>query len=269
MNQITPLSPFASSPNFKWSNWVVPLMGLSMALVVFLTDSNIFILRVLREILAPLGEPFWTGITLLGDALVGPLFLIPFLKKRPQLIWEGTLAALIATIVTHVIKPLAHVARPPAVIDLAVMGPRFLQGSFPSGHTTTAFTVLGLLIMVGVVRGTWPAMLAFILAALVGISRIVAGVHWPADMLVGMSAGWLSAMLAIDLAQRWPSGGQGWPLRLQLGLLIMIALFDLLGHDTGYDSGIVLQRLIAFLAIFWLAWDAIEAYYFGLPKPER
>jgi membrane-associated phospholipid phosphatase len=250
------------SPNpFSKEHFVIPALGFILALTVLLTDSNVTIFKALREALSPLGEPFWTGITLLGDALVGPLFLIPFLKNRPQLIWEGTLAALIATAFTHIIKPIAHVARPPAVLDLAVMGPRFLQGSFPSGHTTTAFTVLGLLVMVGVIRGFGPILLAFILAGLVGVSRIVAGVHWPADMLMGMAGGWLSAIFAIYLAQRWPRGGQGWPMRLQIALLVLIALFDLLSHDTGYASGMVLQRLVALLSLLWLAWDAIEAYY--------
>jgi hypothetical protein len=76
-----------------------------------------------------------------------------------------------------------------------------------------------------------------------------------------MAGGWLSAMSAIYLAQRWPRPGQGWAKRLQIGLLVLIALFDLLSHDTGYGAGIALQRLMAFLGLVWLAWDAIEAYY--------
>jgi len=261
MNQNFPLSQAQSVNPFRKEHCIVPAMGVILAMIVFLTDTNILIFQMIREALSPLDEPFWTGITLLGDALVGPLFLIPFLKERPRLIWEGTLAAVIATLFTHIIKPLAHVSRPPAILDLAVMGPRFLQGSFPSGHTTTAFTVLGLLVMVGVIRGFGPVFLAFLLATLFGISRIVAGVHWPEDVLIGMAGGWLSAMSAIYLAQRWPRPGQGWAKRLQIGLLVLIALFDLLSHDTGYGAGIALQRLMAFLGLVWLAWDAIEAYY--------
>jgi len=261
MNQNIPVSEVVMLNPFRKEHFIVPLIAVFLAIIVFLTETNTLIFQIIREALFALDEPFWTGITLLGDAFVGPLFLIPFLKERPRLIWEGTLAALIATLFTHVIKPLAHVSRPPAILDLAVMGPRFLQGSFPSGHTTTAFTVLGLLIMVGVIRGLGPIVFSFLLAGLVGVSRIVAGVHWPLDVLIGMAGGWLSAIMAIYLAQRWPRAGEGWPMRLQMGLLVLIAVFDLLSHDTGYGAGIALQRLIAFIGLGWLAWDGIEAYY--------
>jgi len=248
---------------FQKVHIVIPILAAGCAFYVLYSDTNIFLLKIVRNALSGLGEPFWMGITLLGDALVGPLFLVPFLKQRPRLVWEGTLAAIVATALTHMIKPLTHVARPPAILDLAVMGPRLMQGSFPSGHTTTAFTVLGLLIMLGLIRGFGPILMASLLAMVVGLSRIVAGVHWPADMLMGIAGGWVSAMLAMYLAQRWPKGGQGWPLRLQLALLVLIALFDLLGHDTGYGSGIMLQRVIALIALIWLAWDAFEGYYFN------
>lgn len=244
-------------------------MGFTLAILVWVTEANVPILRGVQDVLSPLGEPFWAGMTLLGDALVGPLFLIPFIKMRPRILWEGTLAALVATAFTHILKPVLHIARPPAALDLVVIGPRFLQGSFPSGHTTTAFTVLGLLIMVGMIRGWGPIVLAFFVATVVGISRVVAGVHWPSDVFMGMAGGWLSAMCAIILAQRWPQGATGWPLRFQYVLLLTIAVFDLLGHDTGYGAGMMLQRLIAFLALMWLAWDAIEAYYTMISKPHQ
>jgi len=240
---------------------VFPALALIAALVVFLTQTNLLAFQITQETLSPLGEPFWTGCTLLGDALVGPLFLIPFLKERPRLIWEGTLAATIATIFTHLIKPLAHVARPPVTLDIVVMGPRLMAGAFPSGHTTTAFAVLGLLVMVGVLRGFGPVSIGFMVAALVGLSRIVAGVHWPLDVLVGAAGGWVSAILAICLAERWSFGARTWPIRFQLLVLVLIAFYDLLMHDTGYPSGLVLQRLVALLGLLWLAWDAIEGYY--------
>jgi membrane-associated phospholipid phosphatase len=258
--QISSSLPVPLNP-FQAQHWIVVVLGAILALTVWYSDSNVFILKMVQANLSGLGEPFWTGITLLGDALVGPLFLIPFLKRRPHLVWEGTLAALVATIMTHMIKPLTDVPRPPATLDLAVMGPRLMHGSFPSGHTTTAFTVLGLLVVLGLIRGLGPIVMASSLAVIIGLSRIVAGVHWPADMLMGIAAGWGSALIAIFLAQRWPKGGQGWPLRLQWGLLIGIALFDLLGHDTGYGSGVMLQRVVALIALLWLAWDAIEGYY--------
>lgn len=68
--------------------------------------------------------------------------------------------------------------------------------SFPSGHTTTSFAIAALLLLM-----TWRtpnakwAWLALVWAALVGVSRIYRGVHWPTDVLAGICAGVFSACL--------------------------------------------------------------------------
>jgi undecaprenyl-diphosphatase len=57
--------------------------------------------------------------------------------------------------------------------------------SFPSGHTSAAF-------MVTIITGFFmPALLLPLLlwATLVGLSRVVLGVHFPTDTLIGMILG--------------------------------------------------------------------------------
>ena len=79
--------------------------------------------------------------------------------------------------------------------------------SFPSGHSFTAALVYGLLAVV-VWRGRWGLgagariglTVALVgLAALVGASRIVLGVHYATDVLGGfaLAASWLAACLAV------------------------------------------------------------------------
>jgi signal peptidase II len=85
--------------------------------------------------------------------------------------------------------------RPPAVLGdvVRVIGDIERHFSLPSGHATYAALVVGAL---------WPLMgrlgrIGLVLyAALVGWSRIAAGVHFPADVLAGWGLGWICTALA-------------------------------------------------------------------------
>lgn len=68
------------------------------------------------------------------------------------------------------------------------------QFSFPSGHTSAAF-------LVAVISGVFIPILLFPLlfwAALVGLSRIVLGVHFPTDTVVGMVLGISVAIYSLN-----------------------------------------------------------------------
>lgn len=63
--------------------------------------------------------------------------------------------------------------------------------SFPSGHTTAAFSICTSIALV------FPHMMVIfvVLAFLIGLSRIYLGVHYPTDVLVGMSIGTFFAFM--------------------------------------------------------------------------
>ena len=77
-------------------------------------------------------------------------------------------------------------------------------GSFPSGHTTTSFAIATVVFLA--LRNTkykWISAIVFVWAALVGISRIYVGVHWPTDVLGGALLGsGVSAMMYAWLAPK-------------------------------------------------------------------
>ncbi|MDE3011713.1 MAG: phosphatase PAP2 family protein [Pseudomonadota bacterium] len=241
---------------FAWRFLGPPLLLLAATLAVLAADANLTLWIALREHLLPWGATSWSALTLVGDALVTPLLIVPFLHRRRALAVEALLAALLATAGVHLLKPLVHMPRPAAVIDgIVVIGPRLMAGSFPSGHTASAFTVLGLLVLGGLVRGWLPALAALGLALLVGLSRVVVGAHWPADVLAGAALGWCSAGLAVVLVHRWRCAARPAWLPGVLLLLALVAGFDLFGHDTGYPAGLWLQRILAALTLPLLLWQ--------------
>lgn len=85
-------------------------------------------------------------------------------------------------LVKHVVRR----SRPCNVLSPAEPGVRVRDRfSFPSGHTAGAF------LMATVVSSFYPLISAvfFAWAALVGLSRIYLGVHYPTDVLAGMVVG--------------------------------------------------------------------------------
>lgn len=73
--------------------------------------------------------------------------------------------------------------------------------SFPSGHATTAFSLAAVVAFVWP-RAFWPAML---LAALVAVSRVIVGEHYPTDITAGAILGVLGvyAIRQLFAARGW------------------------------------------------------------------
>ncbi len=85
--------------------------------------------------------------------------------------------------------------RPFAVLDFIPLISQNPTTSFPSGHTTFFVALALAVLVVNRKYGYW-----FLFGAiLIGISRIVAGVHWPIDILGGILCGILSTYIAYKI----------------------------------------------------------------------
>lgn len=160
------------------------------------------------------------------DVLVGPLadwglwafpllmLLAPFRQgwRAAPSIRDGWLTFFVAmTLVETIIKPI--VARPRPTADahlralLHVLGrvPPPTSLAFPSGTAACAFAGATWIAL----RWGWrPGAPALALAALVSLSRIYGGIHWPTDILAGALIGAACAFAGDRLGKRIASEDQ-------------------------------------------------------------
>jgi undecaprenyl-diphosphatase len=77
--------------------------------------------------------------------------------------------------------------------------------SFPSGHATSSmifYLTLALALTAGTRWHRIAAAAAVLLSLLIGISRVMLGVHWPSDVIGGWAFGMLWVLLTLRLSER-------------------------------------------------------------------
>ncbi len=244
--------------------WGVPAFALLALVVLLLTGSNAALFLWLNRIMAHAGDVWWSHVTLLGDASLGLLLILPLLGRRPDLAWQFVLAALFASLWSHGMKELFSSLRPPIVLqdgDFHLIGPALAHNSFPSGHTTTIFVLAGLVCVQQV--SARIKLLVLSLAILVGLSRIACGVHWPQDVLGGMFGGWLSAVAGVALGQRWQAGMNIWFQRVLAVLATLLALWAIFYFDNGLPGTWVFQVIISSTLLAWSIKGQYRLFKFG------
>lgn len=93
------------------------------------------------------------------------------------------------------LKKICRRDRPPVALGINSFIIPSDQFSFPSGHTSAAFLMA---VMLG---WLWPNLLPELLAwaTLVGMSRVILGVHFPTDTLVGALMGTTIALAGLTM----------------------------------------------------------------------
>ena len=115
---------------------------------------------------------------------------------------EAVCTTMLFSILTMgLLKAIVRSPRPFQVLDLEGKRIETATGySFPSGHTTTAASFYSGLAIV--FRKRWISILSGIIIALVALSRMYLGVHWPIDVAFGLIFGILMSFLLVPVMYR-------------------------------------------------------------------
>jgi undecaprenyl-diphosphatase len=122
--------------------------------------------------------------------------VLAILWRRPQPFLLVTATAITMSVLNTLVKYAVQRDRPPAII----LDPKPLMevpttSSFPSGHTSTSFACAYVISRLAP-RLTVPV---FVLAALIGFSRVYVGVHYPLDVVAGAIFGLIVARALLML----------------------------------------------------------------------
>jgi membrane-associated phospholipid phosphatase len=148
--------------------------------------------------------PFWSVLAALG--ISGALYASGRIPAAKLL----ALSAILGVLVTETVKRTVSRTRPPA----AALHREDMTRSFPSGHTTAGiylYCVAGyILIRIAADRRRpWLRLIGWFLlipGPLIGVSRVILGVHWPSDVLAGWAYGSAVALAAALLLWSQLSG---------------------------------------------------------------
>ena len=176
--------------------------GIAVPEVIQQLDEQILV-WIAQNIRCAVLDPFMKLYTQLGNT--GMLFialgvLLLLFKPTRRAGVSALCAMLIGLIVVNfTIKPIMARPRPWLVIENFVnLVPEHDPNSFPSGHTNAAFAFALAVCMSAPKK--WMKVSAVCAAAVMGLSRLYVGVHFPSDVLAGAVIGSLCGLLGAWVA---------------------------------------------------------------------
>jgi undecaprenyl-diphosphatase len=166
-------------------------------------DTNL--LQSLHSIAGKSGLIDWVVVFFASylQYVLGILFLLFLaIKTFPISKWKIFLSGIFSIIIsrgiiTTIIRYFYHRPRPFVFYNFTPLIPEN-DYSFPSGHMTFFFALSMVIFMYNKKWGSW-----FIIAsALMGIARIIAGVHWASDIIGGAIIGIVVGYFTVKLIKK-------------------------------------------------------------------
>ena len=191
--------PLAASIAVLAAIWLLMLLGgtgpVDRSVYEALYAAHRPLLLTIARALTAAGEP----ITLIGAAILCALWL--WLAGRGRRGLSLLVVALIGRALSEIQKIWVDRPRPSLEPHLVLVKTQ----SFPSGHATSSmvFYLALALALAGHSRWTRLAIVgAIAFSLLIGISRVMLGVHWPSDVIAGWAFGALWVVVALRPTER-------------------------------------------------------------------
>jgi undecaprenyl-diphosphatase len=146
-------------------------------------------------------DPLFVGLTYAGT--YGLLWIVlgvvaAVALRRPSIAFAVPAVVVLADLAASGLKVATDRRRPEETLDgIDVLVTTPSTASFPSGHAATSFAAA--VVLAVALPALAPAF--FVLAALVGFSRLYVGVHFPLDVLAGAALGAALATALLLLAR--------------------------------------------------------------------
>ncbi len=160
---------------------------------------DFYILSNIRKLIYP--SMFFVLLTKLGDTstyfiLLAPVAIYLIYKRNYKLLFTLFFAVLAATISMKIFKHIFQRERP---FEFFV----YMQGgfSYPSGHSTVSAALYWTLAKLCVInkKSKFVTAIFIVIPFLIGLSRLVLGVHWPTDVLIGLLLGFSISLLSVEI----------------------------------------------------------------------
>ena len=166
------------------------------------TSFELGILDNIQKISTPFLDRSMVDITSLGNfSILWLAFIIIFLStKEYKRVGKVMVIAFILNviIVNLLLKNIFDRSRPFELVDnFDLLIPPLKDGSFPSGHSSYAFTFFAIILFMA--KSKVLKMFTGILAFLIAFSRLYLYVHFPTDVLAGAVIGVFLALLAMKI----------------------------------------------------------------------
>lgn len=117
---------------------------------------------------------------------------------RKALVLAGVALVASRGILVEIIRHFYHRPRPFIAHDVTYLFKKIDEASFPSGHASAMFAIAIVIYMYNKKWGTWM----FVMAILTGVSRVIVGEHYPADIVAGTILGLLVGWLTVKLLDK-------------------------------------------------------------------
>lgn len=166
--------------------------------------------RTIFQTLYAGGHPVLVVAARIFTALGEPTVLIAASAILALWLWHARqgrlgLALLLVTMTGRGLSEIQKywIARPRPALEPHLVAVK--TSSFPSGHAMSSmifYVTLAVVLTVGTRWQRFAIGAAVLLSLLIGLSRVMLGVHWPSDVIGGWAFGLLWALLTIKPAER-------------------------------------------------------------------